>query len=72
MRAQEVANGKAKKSAEVKKAEATATERAAEAEDLRKRGNQAFKDGDYVGSHELYSSAIQLVADKDRAVRTAL
>jgi hypothetical protein len=58
-----------KNAPKTRKAEAAAADKAAEAEELRLRGNEAFKEGDYVGSHELYSAAIQLVnKDTERAV----
>jgi hypothetical protein len=68
----EVKMSKNRRSRSGRKSEMTVEEKAAEAEALKAKGNQAFKEGDYVTSHELYSAALQLASGQQKAVRLPL
>lgn len=59
---------KKRRSRSGRQSEMTGAEKAAEAEALKAKGNQAFKEGDYVTSHELYSAALQLASGQQKAV----
>ena len=50
--------------------EMTAKEKEAEAESLKTQGNDAFKRGDFILSHELYSKALQFASKPQKAVRS--
>ena len=67
MQAQEAKN-KPKTKAE-RRAEMSAAERQEEAEELRLQGNEAFKQGSFANAHELYSTALQLASNNQKAVR---
>ena len=52
--------------------ELTAMEREAESDALKGKGNRAFKAGDFLASHELYSAALQLASGAQKPVRSLI